>query len=97
MAVRAGLGATGAAVAPRVATIYYGRLLRLLARRGLRKAEAQTPLEFAASVSGAELSTQVFRMTALYQAARFGSSPPDLRELARQLGAVRATLRLRAR
>ena len=97
MAVRAGLGATGAAVAPRVATIYYGRLLRLLARRGLRKAEAQTPLEFAASVSGAELSAQVIRMTALYQAARFGSSPPDLRELARQLGAVRTTLRLRAR
>jgi transglutaminase-like putative cysteine protease len=92
--LRSGLGLKpGTTVAPRVATIYYARLLRLLERRGMRKADAQTPLEFAASVPAGALAAQVTRMTELYQVARFGVSPADLREMAQQLGAIRATLR----
>lgn len=94
LSLRTGIGlGSGTSAAPRVATIYYARLLRLLERRGLRKAEAQTPLEFAAAVPAGELAAQVARMTELYQAARFGVSAADIREMARQLGAIRATLR----
>jgi transglutaminase-like putative cysteine protease len=92
--MRGGFGAgTGPAAAPRIATIYYARLLRLLERRGLRKAEGQTPLEFAAAVPAGELAAQVVQLTECYQAARFGASSTDLREMAHQLGAIRATLR----
>ena len=94
LALRSGIGSgPGKTATPRVATIYYARLLRLLERHGMRKADAQTPLEFAAAVPSGELAKQVARMTELYQAARFGVSPADLREMAHQLGAIRATLR----
>jgi hypothetical protein len=94
LSLRSGIArGSGPSAAPRVATIYYARLLRMLERRGLRKADAQTPLEFAAAVPAGGLSVQVARMTEMYQAARFGVSPADIREMARQLGAIRATLR----
>ena len=52
-------------------------MLRLLARRGLRKSPAQTPLEFVASVPDGELAAQVSELTSLYQAARYGGAPAD--------------------
>ena len=47
-------------------------MLRLLARRGYRKADSITPLEFAASIPQSGLATPVGRLTEIYQAARFG-------------------------
>jgi len=35
---------------PHLATLQYNEMLRLLSRRGIRKAPGQTPLEFAGSV-----------------------------------------------
>ncbi len=94
LSLRSGIGrGSGTSTSHRVATIYYSRLLRLLERRGLRKAEAQTALEFAAGVPQGELAAQVTRLTELYQAARFGVAPADIGEMVRQLGAIRATLR----
>ena len=79
--------------APRLATLYYARLLRTLERRGFRKADSQTPREFAHSLWPANLAERVAEMTRLYEASRFGRAPADTAELARALGEVEACLR----
>jgi len=78
--------------APRLATLYYSRLLRALERRGFRKADSQTPREFALSLSPAPLAERVSEMTRLYEASRFGREPADAAALARSLRAVEACL-----
>ena len=87
----------GGAANPRLATIYYTRLLRMLEGRGLNKPPGQTPLEFARSVPGEQLGGMVGRLTELYQATRFGASPVDAGEMVRQLGAIQAFLRTQPR
>lgn len=70
------------------ATLLYQRLLGLLRRRGFRKAPAQTPLEFAASLPPPELAGPVDEFTRLYNQVRFGQAPaPTTRliELMRQV------------
>ena len=64
--------------APRAAaTIWYERALRVLARRGLHKSAAQTPVEFAASNPDRGVRESISRLTAHYERARFGDSPED--------------------
>ena len=75
---------------PHLATIQYGEMLRLLARRGLRKTPGQTPLEFAASVPDAALSAPVQELTAAYHAARFGGQPADPRKTSTLLDLIRS-------
>jgi hypothetical protein len=58
---------------PQTAALFYRRMLRLLGQRGWRKAEAQTPLEFAESLPAGEISAPVARLTDLYLIARFGN------------------------
>jgi len=82
--------------APRLATVYYSRLLRALERRGFRKGDAQTPREFAASLAPPHLAECVEEMTRLYEASRFGREPADALALARSLGDVEACLRATA-
>jgi hypothetical protein len=48
---------------------FYGRALRLLARRGLRPGVGETAREFAARVDG---PAAFVRLTALYERVRFG-------------------------
>jgi len=79
--------------ASRLATVYYTRLLRALERGGFRKADAQTPREFAASLSPADLSQRVEEMTLLYEASRFGREPADAAAFARSLKNIEACLR----
>ena len=74
--------------APRLATLYYSRLLRALERRGFHKADSQTPREFALSLSPAALAERVAEMTRLYEASRFGRQPADAAVLARSLRAI---------
>ena len=62
------------AIPPHAAAIFYRRMLHLLEKRGWRKLEAQTPLEFAASLPPGAVSAPVADLTALYLAARFGAS-----------------------
>jgi hypothetical protein len=52
---------------------FYARMLRLLARRGHRRAPAMTPREFAASLAGRPpLCGPVAELTTLYERVRFG-------------------------
>ncbi len=79
--------------APRLATLYYTRLLRALERRGFRKADSQTPREFALALTPANLAERVADMTQLYEASRFGREPADTAALGRALSAVEECLR----
>lgn len=56
------------------AAMWYQRMLRLLARRGLSKQSAQTPSEFLGTISEEPLHTRVAEFTDAYQSARFGAS-----------------------
>jgi hypothetical protein len=67
------------AMTPHLATIQYNEMLRLLARRGIRKKPAQTPLEFATSLPDGNLATPVRELTTMYHAARFGGQVSDPR------------------
>jgi len=63
------------------ATIWYQRSLRLLARRGFRKAPAQTPGEFAESLPDQVLQGPLLLLTEHYERARFGQSSEDAARL----------------
>jgi transglutaminase-like putative cysteine protease len=77
------------------ASILYGELLRLLGRYGLRRAETQTPLEFAATVSEPAVAPAVREFTQLYAQARFGGAACDGPRLRALLGQIRSALRAR--
>jgi transglutaminase-like putative cysteine protease len=62
---------------PHLATLQYLEMLRVLARGGIRKTDAQTPMEFAASLPNGSLAAPVFELTTIYQAARYGGKPAD--------------------
>jgi hypothetical protein len=62
---------------PHLATLQYLEMLRVLARGGIRKTEAQTPMEFATSLPDGNLAAPVFELTSIYQAARYGGKPAD--------------------
>ncbi len=79
---------------PKLASKLYGELLRVLARRGWRRAETQTPLEFAEAVNAPQLALAVQEFTQLYMLARFGGVPCDTTRLGQLLGHVRAALRV---
>lgn len=67
---------------PRVAaTIWYERVLRLLAKRGWRKSPAQTPAEFVASLEGDIVRDPLTRFAEHYERARFGDSAEDAARL----------------
>lgn len=67
------------------ATLLYERMLRLLAKQGVRKREEQTPLEFAEAVArGGGPSIDAVRMlTGLYCEARFGGRAFSAEDLKR--------------
>src|SRR6266853_1888491 len=54
---------TSTAMTPHLATLQYNEMLRLLSRRGIRKAPGQTPLEFAGSVPDGNLAEPVYELT----------------------------------
>ena len=63
------------------ATIWYQRMTQALAKRGWRKSPAQTPQEFANSLSHQPVQKIVAEFTKHYERARFGASPEDARHL----------------
>jgi transglutaminase-like putative cysteine protease len=77
---------------PQLASRLYGELLRVLARRGFTRNEAQTPMEFADSLAlQPALAPAVREFTDLYAQARFGGVTCDafrLRALLEQIRAV---------
>jgi transglutaminase-like putative cysteine protease len=77
--------------APReAAALWYAKMLRVLARRGWRKAPSQTPLDFAAAIQDPALQKVVTAFTHSYEAARFGQSVENARALPEKLEEVSA-------
>jgi hypothetical protein len=78
-----------------LAALEYREMLRLLEKRGWKKAPSQTPLEFASAIPAAEFSAPVGRLTELYQLARFGDHPAPVEQMSSLLSCIRDLLRSR--
>jgi protein-glutamine gamma-glutamyltransferase len=76
-----------------LAALEYREMLRLLEKRGWKKAPSQTPLEFASAIPAADLSAPVAQLTELYQSARFGNHAAPVDQISSLLHAIRETLR----
>jgi transglutaminase-like putative cysteine protease len=76
-----------------LAALEYREMLRLLEKRGWKKAPSQTPLEFASAIPAADLSAPVFQLTELYQSARFGDHAAPIDQMSSLLRAIRESLR----
>jgi hypothetical protein len=85
----------GGNVTSSLAALEYREMLRLLEKRGWKKAASQTALEFAAAIPSPELAAPVAQFTELYQSARFGDHPAPVREMSVLLRAIREGLRSR--
>ncbi|MGH9713219.1 MAG: transglutaminase TgpA family protein [Candidatus Acidiferrales bacterium] len=78
-----------------LASLEYREMLRLLEKRGWKKAASQTPLEFAAAIPAPELSAPVAQLTDIYQSARFGDHPAPIQQMSSLLRSIRDSLRVR--
>jgi protein-glutamine gamma-glutamyltransferase len=68
--------------APQVAaTLWYQKMLGVMARRGWKKLPAQTPEEFAAAIPDEQLKKHVIDFTEHYENARFGGSVDEASRL----------------
>jgi protein-glutamine gamma-glutamyltransferase len=56
------------------AAMWYAKMTRAVARRGVQKPAAQTPREFIERIEDARLREPVTRFTDVYESARFGDS-----------------------
>jgi transglutaminase-like putative cysteine protease len=63
------------------AAIWYGRMTRLVARRGWRKSPSQTPFEFVTMIKDPTLGASVRKFSERYERARFANSPEDAQQL----------------
>jgi len=63
------------------ASFWYMRMLKRLARSGIRKNIAQTPAEFTLSIADPEIRHEVSVFTDHYERARFAGSVPDAERL----------------
>jgi transglutaminase-like putative cysteine protease len=63
------------------AAMWYERMARSLARRGMRKSATQTAQEFVRVIPDERLRTQVGRFTDAYESARFGNSADNAMQL----------------
>ena len=59
------------------AAMWYERMARFLARRGVQKSTTQTAQEFVRVIEDERLRTRVGRFTDAYESARFGNSSDD--------------------
>jgi protein-glutamine gamma-glutamyltransferase len=75
-----------------LAALEYREMLRLLEKRGWKKAPSQTPLEFASAIPAAEFAAPVGQLTQLYQSARFGDHPAPVEQMSSLLRSIRDLL-----
>ena len=75
------------------AVLWYERMARHLARRGLRKASTQTAQEFTGIIEDERLRLRVEQFTAAYESARFGNSSEDALRLRELYGEVESATR----
>jgi transglutaminase-like putative cysteine protease len=76
-----------------LASLEYREMLRLLEKRGWKKAPSQTALEFASAIPAADIAAPVAQLTALYQSARFGDHPTPVAQMSALLRAIRESVR----
>jgi protein-glutamine gamma-glutamyltransferase len=86
----------GGDVTASLATLEYGEMLRLLAKRGWKKSPSQTAQEFAAALPVSEIAAPVSQLTHLYESARFGNHPAPAQQMSSLLRAIREILRTSA-
>lgn len=70
------------------ATIWYRRMIRYLARRGVEKPKSATAQEFLSAIDDARLRARVRLFSEAYESARFGNSAEDARKLPQLLEEV---------
>src|SRR5579864_1676250 len=75
------------------ASLWYQRMARILARRGMQKNETETPQEFLRKIEDNRLRLPVAQFTNVYESARFGNSADDARQLPRLFEEVAAAMR----
>jgi transglutaminase-like putative cysteine protease len=63
------------------AAMWYERMARHMARRGLQKSTSQTPQEFVHVIQDEQLRIRIGKFTEAYESARFGNSSDDARRL----------------
>lgn len=63
------------------ASLWYKKMLRLIARQGWEKLPSQTPEEFAGTIQDQEIRTHVANFTEHYEKARFGGSAEEASRL----------------
>ncbi len=85
----------GGTLTSSLAALEYREMLRLLEKRGWKKAPGQTPLEFAAAIPAADLLAPVTQLTELYQSARFGDHAVRTDQMSSLLRGIRDLLRAR--
>lgn len=83
----------GANLTASLATLEYREMLRLLEKRGWKKATSETALEFAAAIPAAEIAGPVTKFTELYQSARFGDHPARAEQMSALLRSIRDLIR----
>jgi transglutaminase-like putative cysteine protease len=76
-----------------LAALEYREMLRLLEKRGWKKAPSQTPLEFASAIPSVDLSAPVAQLTELYQSARFGDHAAPVDQMSSLLHSIRESVR----
>jgi len=70
-------------VPEQAAALWYERMARALARKGMQKPKGQTPQEFVRRIEDTRLREPVARFTTVYESARFGNSAEDALQLPR--------------
>jgi transglutaminase-like putative cysteine protease len=63
------------------AAMWYERMARHMARRGVQKSMSQTPQEFVRFIEDEQLRIRLRKFTEAYESARFGNSSDDARRL----------------
>ncbi len=63
------------------AAMWYRRMARVLAKRGVEKPAGQTAQEFVKKIGDPRLREPVARFTSVYESARFGNSSDDVQRL----------------
>jgi hypothetical protein len=63
------------------AAMWYERMARYLARRGVKKTTSQTAQEFVRVIEDKRLRARVEQFTQAYESARFGNSSSDAQRL----------------
>jgi hypothetical protein len=65
----------------KAASFWYMRMLKIMERRGIRKAPAQTPEEFASGIADPQIKKDLVVFTEHYERARFADSVEDAQRL----------------